>query len=97
MGCVYVHCKIGYSRSAAVVLAWLIVSGRASSTHEATAMLRKVRPSVVIRPEIVPAVAAFVTAFMKDDAGVLGEPNSLDSPDLHGATPRMGAIGLRKP
>ena len=68
-GCVYVHCKIGYSRSAAVVLAWLIVSGRASSTDEATAMLRKVRPSVVIRPEIIPAVVDFVTTARK---GLLG-------------------------
>lgn len=61
-GCVYVHCKIGYSRSAAVVMAWLIQSGRASSTDEATAMLRRVRPSVVIRPEIVPAVRDFVAS-----------------------------------
>ncbi|MES2920974.1 MAG: phosphatase PAP2/dual specificity phosphatase family protein [Verrucomicrobiota bacterium] len=61
-GCVYVHCKIGYSRSAAVVMAWLIKSGRASSTDEATAVLRRVRPSVVIRPEIVPAVTDFVTS-----------------------------------
>lgn len=59
-GYVYVHCKIGYSRSAAVVMAWLIRSGRASSTDEAAAMLRRVRPSVVIRPEIVPAVSGFI-------------------------------------
>lgn len=61
-GKVYVHCKIGYSRSAAVVMAWLIRSGRASSTDEAIIMIRSVRPSVVIRPEIVPAVKAFTTS-----------------------------------
>lgn len=59
-GKVYVHCKIGYSRSAAVVMAWLITSGRASSPEEAAEMIRCVRPSVVIRPEIAPAVSAFV-------------------------------------
>ena len=59
-GKVYVHCKIGYSRSAAVVMAWLITSGRASTTDGAVAMIRNVRPSVVIRPEIPPAVSAFI-------------------------------------
>ena len=58
--CVYVRCKIGYSRSAAVVMAWLVRSGRATTTDEAVAILRRVRPSVMIRPEIVPAVAGFV-------------------------------------
>jgi hypothetical protein len=52
-----------------VVPAWLIVSGRASSTDETTAMLRKVRPSVVIRPEIIPVVVDFVTTARK---GLLG-------------------------
>ena len=46
-----VHCKIGYSRS-----------GRATSTDEAAAMLRRIRPSVVIRPEIIPAVAGFIAS-----------------------------------
>lgn len=61
-GCIYVHCKIGYSRSAAVVMAWLIRNGRAASTDEAAAMLRHIRPSVVIRPEIIPAVAGFISS-----------------------------------
>lgn len=60
-GWVYVHCKIGYSRSAAVVMAWLVRSGHASSTDQAATMLQRIRPAVVIRPEIVPAVSAFVS------------------------------------
>jgi predicted protein tyrosine phosphatase/membrane-associated phospholipid phosphatase len=51
-GIVYVHCKIGYSRSAAVVGAWLLASGRAANVDEAIAHLRSVRPAIVVRPEI---------------------------------------------
>jgi protein-tyrosine phosphatase/membrane-associated phospholipid phosphatase len=59
-GIVYVHCKIGYSRSAAAVAAYLIMSGEATFS-EAMAVLRKVRPSIVIRPEIVSAVTEFAS------------------------------------
>jgi predicted protein tyrosine phosphatase/membrane-associated phospholipid phosphatase len=58
-GKVYVHCKIGYSRSAAVVGVWLLASGRASNAAEAMARLRAVRPSIVIRPEAIAALEAF--------------------------------------
>jgi protein-tyrosine phosphatase len=58
-GAVYVHCKIGYSRSAAAVAAYLIVSGKVKSTEEAFAMIRRVRPSVVIRPEVLSALSEF--------------------------------------
>ena len=50
-GVVYIHCKVGYSRTAAVAGAWLIASGQAASAEEAMASLRKARPSIVIRPE----------------------------------------------
>jgi membrane-associated phospholipid phosphatase len=50
-GVVYVHCKIGYSRSAAVVGAYLLQSGAVRTADEAMARLRAVRPSLVIRPE----------------------------------------------
>ena len=56
-GVVYVHCKVGYSRSAAVVAAWLLASGRALTPNDALAILRRVRPSIVIRPEIVASLA----------------------------------------
>jgi len=58
-GTVYVHCKIGYSRSAAAVAAHLIMSGKVKSAEEAFAMIRRVRPSVVIRPEVRSALSEF--------------------------------------
>lgn len=50
-GIVYVHCKIGYSRSAAVVGAWLLDTGTAHSPEEAVALMRAGRPSLVVRSE----------------------------------------------
>ena len=58
-GAVYVHCKIGFSRSAAAIAAHLIRSGKAKTAEEAFAMIRRVRPSVVIRPEVVSALSEF--------------------------------------
>jgi protein phosphatase len=58
-GTVYVHCKIGYSRSAAAVAAYLIMSGKVKTAEEAFAMIRRVRPSVVIRPEVRSALSEF--------------------------------------
>jgi protein-tyrosine phosphatase len=58
-GTVYVHCKIGYSRSAAVVGAYLLASQQASTAAEAIARLRQVRPSIVVRPEAREALLAF--------------------------------------
>jgi membrane-associated phospholipid phosphatase len=58
-GAVYVHCKIGYSRSAAAVIAYLIMSGKVDAAEEGFAMIRRVRPSVVIRPEVRSALSEF--------------------------------------
>src|SRR5205814_9661439 len=58
-GAVYVHCKTGYSRSAAAVAAYLITSGTANTAKEAFAIIRRVRPSVVIRPEVICALTEF--------------------------------------
>jgi protein-tyrosine phosphatase/membrane-associated phospholipid phosphatase len=58
-GAVYVHCKIGYSRSAAAVAAYLVMSGKVKTAEEAFALIRRVRPSVVIRPEVRSALSEF--------------------------------------
>jgi membrane-associated phospholipid phosphatase len=56
-GTVYVHCKIGYSRSAAVVGAYLRAAGIAPDPAEAIARMRRARPSLVVRPEAERAIA----------------------------------------
>jgi len=58
-GTVYVHCKIGYSRSAAAVAAYLIMSRKVNDIEEAITMIRGARLSIVIRPEIVSALSQF--------------------------------------
>ena len=58
-GIVYVHCKIGYSRTAAAVVAYLLYTGKAGSVAEAIALLRQVRPRIVVRPEILEALSDF--------------------------------------
>jgi membrane-associated phospholipid phosphatase len=71
-GIVYVHCKIGYSRSAAAVAAYLIMSGKASTANEAFAIVRRVRPSIVIRPEVTAALSEF-------QSGLRSSPADADS------------------
>ena len=58
-GVVYVHCKIGYSRSAAVVASYLLASGRAATADTAIAHLRRRRPGIVVRPEARRAIERF--------------------------------------
>jgi predicted protein tyrosine phosphatase len=58
-GVVYVHCKIGYSRSAAVVGSWLIDAGLAATPDEAVARIRAARPNLVVRPETLASLHAF--------------------------------------
>jgi predicted protein tyrosine phosphatase len=61
-GIVYVHCKVGYSRSAGAVGAYLIASGAARDADEAVRLLIAARPPIVIRPEIRAALARFADA-----------------------------------
>ncbi|MGE5212508.1 MAG: phosphatase PAP2/dual specificity phosphatase family protein [Nitrospirota bacterium] len=68
-GAVYVHCKIGYSRSAAAVAAYLITSGKAKTAAEGFAMVRGVRPSVIIRSEVLSALSEFEQRLRSTPAG----------------------------
>jgi protein-tyrosine phosphatase len=60
-GSVYIHCKIGYSRTAAVAGSYLIYSGHAANAGEAIAQLRAARPSIVIRPEARATIENYAT------------------------------------
>jgi predicted protein tyrosine phosphatase len=56
-GTIYVHCKIGYSRSAVVVGAYLRGAGIAPNAPDAIALMRRARPSLIVRPEARTAIA----------------------------------------
>lgn len=58
-GIVYIHCKAGYSRTAAAAGAWLLRSGAVGDAAAACRRLAEVRPAIVIRPEIRRALAEF--------------------------------------
>jgi protein-tyrosine phosphatase len=60
-GVVYVHCKAGYSRTAAVAGAWLIATGRATDASQAIALMTAARRGMTVRPEVVSALEQFAT------------------------------------
>ena len=75
-GVVYVHCKAGYSRSAAVVGAYLLRTGLSRDVDECLSQLRQARPSIVIRPEVKAALRAFAVPesqpqFLQDRPAIL--------------------------
>jgi protein-tyrosine phosphatase len=81
-GVVYVHCKIGYSRSAAAIAAYLTMSGKVKTAEEAFAMIRRVRPSVVIRPEVLSALSEFEHRVRSSPAGADSFVLALDHGEL---------------
>jgi membrane-associated phospholipid phosphatase/predicted protein tyrosine phosphatase len=71
-GVVYVHCKIGYSRTAAAVVAYLLRSGMAHSVPIAIDLVRRARPTAIIRPEVLEILGKFASSVSPrlDAAGV---------------------------
>jgi protein-tyrosine phosphatase len=58
-GPVLVCCALGYSRSAAAIVAWLLMTRRAATVDEAMSMVRKARPAIVLKREHCTALEAF--------------------------------------
>jgi len=58
-GIVYVHCALGYSRSACVVAAYLLAEGVARTVAEAMEHVRAARPEIVMRPELLYLLRAY--------------------------------------
>jgi protein-tyrosine phosphatase len=50
-GPLLVCCALGYSRSATLLAAWLLLSGRATSVEAAVALIRQARPQIVLGAE----------------------------------------------
>ena len=60
-GTVYVHCKAGYSRSAAAVGAWLLATRQAATVADVISRLEAARPGIVIRREVREALHEFAS------------------------------------
>jgi protein-tyrosine phosphatase len=59
-GPVLVCCALGYSRSAAAVVGWLLLTQRVRTVEKASALVRKVRPAMVLRDEHHAALATLI-------------------------------------
>ena len=55
-GTIFVHCKIGYSRSVAVAAAFLLATGKANTAEDAVDRVRAARPQAIVRPEVLEAL-----------------------------------------
>jgi hypothetical protein len=58
-GAVLVCCALGYSRSAAAIVAWLLMTRRAETVEAAMQIVRQARPSIVLTNEHSAALEAF--------------------------------------
>lgn len=80
-GPVYVHCALGRSRSAAVVIAYLLATQKVDSVEAGEALLRDIRPGVRLNSQQVEVVRQF-------QAKLVGEkesPPNRSRPDDRGA------------
>jgi membrane-associated phospholipid phosphatase len=71
-GGVYVHCGLGYSRSAAVAAAYLLHIGKASTVEEAYGIIRRARPGVLLDDATIQALRAYQTFAVPEVAALRG-------------------------
>ena len=60
-GTIYIHCSLGYSRSACTAAAFLLSAGLAVNVEEAVQAIRRVRPEIVIHDGLVTLLEEFLT------------------------------------
>ncbi|WP_051310999.1 phosphatase PAP2 family protein [Zooshikella ganghwensis] len=56
---VLVHCALGYSRSAAVIIAYWLATGRVKTTDEAIRFLQELRPNTVLKQNFIHTLNSF--------------------------------------
>lgn len=67
-GRVYVHCALGYGRSACVAAAWLLESGQASTPDEAVRRIRAARCKTALGQRHAAALRGYLSGRMNDRA-----------------------------
>lgn len=79
-GVVYIHCKAGYSRTAAVAASYLVAHQLAVSADDAMDQLRQVRPSIIIRGEAAQAIKSFAERRQASFPGTTAVPPQGNAP-----------------
>ena len=66
-GTIYIHCSLGYSRSAYIAAAFLLSAGLAATVEEAVQAIRRVRPEILMHDCLVTLLEEFLTRNRKTD------------------------------
>ena len=59
-GPIFIHCAVGHGRSATIAAAFMVKENLASSADEALRVIKKIRPSVGLKPSQMAALEAYV-------------------------------------
>jgi diacylglycerol kinase (ATP) len=70
-GRVYVHCALGYSRSVAMVAAWLLTEGLAVNVNDAVEHIRRRRPCALVTRRLFQALQDFHASASEHDNGII--------------------------
>ncbi|WP_426774102.1 phosphatase PAP2/dual specificity phosphatase family protein [Proteus faecis] len=66
VGTVYIHCKLGYSRSATIAVAWLVYNGTVDTLEDAIKQVYQTRPQVILNPETQEALQIWYSHFQQN-------------------------------
>ncbi|MDA4234745.1 dual specificity protein phosphatase family protein, partial [Escherichia coli] len=66
VGTVYIHCKLGYSRSATIAVAWLVYNGTVDTLEDAIKQVYQTRPQVILNSETQEALQIWYSRFQQN-------------------------------